>query len=512
MRQSHLIFSNTIIIWVARVFLLVPQLIMVPFLIHRIGDVGYGVYALTWSLMISIEQLQISLQSGVVKYSAGFLAQGRMDEVNKVVSSSFVYSLLLAAVGCTGTLVAAAFYEDPSGQIGTALAVVGVMILFIFPLTPYIAVIQSRQRYYVGAIAETISKYVGLLVLIVWFHTMGPSIEALIIIMAGMLFLSKLAQVPFAYRMVPGLHNRPSLFDWRSFRLIVSFGGVIVLFSLCLTANSTGVRWMMGILVSPSFVAHLAIILMPGLLISQIVLALTATVMAATSAYEATRNQRMLQELLIRGMRYTTILVLAGIIAAGLLMRNVLSIWVGPEYEFLAPYALVLFASISFSLSTSTSHHMLKGLGKLRGTVFISMMGLVIVPIGLILAVFFIWHDPYAATTAGLAAGMIVYGYLQIVFGSKAVDADLRRVLIRVYAQPLMVAAPVCLLALGIVTIIGIDGLVGRSCVSLLAVLLLFIACYLLIATEAEQQQIKELRQLILNRLLAMRETLVVRR
>jgi hypothetical protein len=54
MRQSHLIFSNAIIIWVARVLLLVPQLIMVPFLIHRIGDVGYGVYALTWSLMISI--------------------------------------------------------------------------------------------------------------------------------------------------------------------------------------------------------------------------------------------------------------------------------------------------------------------------------------------------------------------------------------------------------------------------------------------------------------------------
>jgi hypothetical protein len=75
-----------------------------------------------------------------------------------------------------------------------------------------------------------------------------------------------------------------------------------------------------------------------------------------------------------------------------------------------------------------------------------------------------------------------------------------------------MVAAPVCLFALGIVTIIGIDGLVGRSCVSLLALLLLFIACYLLIATEAEQQQVKELRQLILNRLLAIRETLVVRR
>jgi hypothetical protein len=126
--------------------------------------------------------------------------------------------------------------------------------------------------------------------------------------------------------------------------------------------------------------------------------------------------------------------------------------------------------------------------------------------------VFFIWHDPYAAATAGLTVGIIVYGYMQIIFGSRAVHADLRGVFIRVYAQPLMVAAPVCLLALGFVTIIGIDGLIGRICVSLLALLLLFIACYLLIATAAERQQVKELRQSILNRLLAIRETLVVRR
>ena len=121
MRQSYLILSNAAIMWATRVFLLVPQLILVPYLIGTIGESGYGVYALVWSLMMSIEQLQLSLQQGVVKYSAGFLAQGRMDEVNKVVSTSFVYSILLAVVACAGTLVAAAFYKDPTGQIGSTL-------------------------------------------------------------------------------------------------------------------------------------------------------------------------------------------------------------------------------------------------------------------------------------------------------------------------------------------------------------------------------------------------------
>jgi len=496
MRQSHLILANAAIMWATRVLLLVPQLVLVPYLIGTIGESGYGVYALIWSLMISIEQLQRSLQSGVVKHSASFLAQGRMDEVNKVVSSSFVYSLLLASVACMGTLVAAAFYNDPSGQIGTALVVVGIIALFIFPLTPYIAVIQSRQRYYVGAIADAVSKYVTLLVVMIWFHAAGPSVDALIIIMAGMLFLSRLVQVPVAHRLVPGLRNHFRLFDRRSFRLIVGFGAATVLASVCLAANSTGVRWLMDALVSTSFVAHMAIMLMPGLLLSQIIGPLTMTVMPATSAYEATGNKRMLQELLIRGMRYTTILALAGLLAACLLMRNVLSIWVGSDYQFLSPYALVLFASTAFLVSTSISHHMLKGMGKLRAVVSIYCVGLVIIPIGLILIVFRTWHNPYIAVTCGLGAGHLVCGCLQMKFCAKAAHANLRELLARVYVQPLIVITLVSFLTFGLITYAAIDGLLGRTCVSVLAILLFFSGCYACITTAAERQQVKEVIQL----------------
>lgn len=487
--------------WASRILQLVPQLILVPYLIGTIGESSYGVYALVWSLIMSIDQLERSLQSGVVKYNAGFLAQGRIDEVNGVVSSSFVYSALVAVLACTGILTAATFYKDRSGQIGPALAVVGIMVLFIVPLTPYIAVIQSRQRYYIGAIAETISKYVSLFAVLVWFKMMGPSVAALIIIMAGMLFLARLAQVPIAYRMVPGLQNHPRLFNGVHFRLIASFGAATVLASFCLLMNSTGVRWLMNSLVSTSFVAHMAIMLMPSLILSQIIGTMTITIMPATSAYEAMGNQRMLQELLIRGMRYTTILTLAGLLVAGLLMRNVLNVWVGPNYVFLAPYSMVLFASGAFMQSTSISHHMLKGMGKLRIVVLIYFLGLVIVPIGLIIVVFQIWRNPYVAATIGLAAGHWVCGCLNIVFCTQAVHADLRRILIRVYAQPLVVAVAAGLVVIGIVTYNGLDGLVARILVSFTTVLMFFSGCYVFISTEAERQQAAGLVQLAVNKI-----------
>jgi len=503
MRQSHLILSNAVIMWGTQVLNVVPQVILVPYLIGTIGEVGYGVYALVWPLIMSFDQLEKSSQFGVVKYSAAFFAQGLIHEVNKVISTSFVYSFFLAVLACIGIIVAAIFYNDPSGQIRFALVVVGIMILFIVPLTPYIAVIMSKQRYYVNAIADTLSKYISLLAVVMWFSMVGPSVEALIIIMACMLFLSRIAQVPIAYRFVPGLQNNPRLFDRESFRLIVAFGGVMVLASVCTAVNTTGVRWLMDVLVSTIFVAHLAIMLMPVMFLAQIIEAMTSTVMPAASAYEATGNQRMLQELLIRGMRYTVILALAGLFAAGLLIRNVLNLWVGPDYVFLAPYVLVLFATRSCMLSTSTAHQMLKGMGKLKAVMSIYLIGLVIMPIGTILAIFQVWHDPYVAVTAGLATGYVLCGCLQLAFCSKALQADLRSVLIRAYVQPLIVAAPVYFALFCTITFFGFNGLLARIIILITTVLLYFGGFYFFIATGAERQQVEELIKLVLNKIVA---------
>lgn len=505
MRQSHLILSNALIIWASRVLLLVPQLILVPYLISTIGESGYGVYALIWSLLMSIGQLEQSLQLGVVKYSAAFLAEDRVDKVNRVVSSSFVYSMLLAVVACVCIFIAAAFAGDPTGDLGFSLFVVGVLVLLMIPLTPYVAVIQSRQRYYVTVVAETLSKYIALGAVVTWFSLMTPTVGALMVITAGMLLLSRLAQVPVAYRMVPGLRNRVSLFDRQAFRLIVAFGGVIVLVALCGIANSTGVRWLMASLVSTGFVAHLAIILMPGLFLIQIIQAMTITIMPATSAYEATGNTRMLKELLIRSMRYACILVLAGSLVAALLIKDVLTLWVGPGYAFLAPYSLAFFLSAAFLMTTSSAHHMLNGLGRLRITFFNALVGLVLVPFVLILVLFFVWRNPYIAVTVGLAAGNIVPGLLQIGFAANAVHADLRDVFTRVYARSCMVAAPVIVLALALVRLGRLDGLLEMGCVSVLAVLLFLGGCYVFVATPAERQQAKALLHAILIRTAAVR-------
>jgi len=263
----------------------------------------------------------------------------------------------------------------------------------------------------------------------------------------------------------------------------------MVLASLCLAANEAGVRWMMDALVSTAFVAHLAILLMPVLLISQVVRAMTITAMPATSAYQATGNHAMLRELLIRGIRYTMVLAMAVPMVAVFLMKDVLTAWVGADYAFLTPYALVLVVSSSFMMSSSIGHHMLKGLGELRTVVWIYFGALVVLPFGLILALFGLGCDPYWTVTAGLATGHVACGLANALYAARAVGARFLNLAMRGWVACPATAAGAGLTVWSAGRVMGGEGLLFHAGLAGLAVAGHLAGCYFVIATKAERQQ-----------------------
>jgi len=477
--------------WGTRVLLLFPQIILVPFLLRSIGDSGYGVYALLWPLLVSIDQLGTSLQQGVVKYSAAFVAQKRIEDVNRIVSSSFIYSMIIAGtLFCAILTISVILVHD--GRMQSSLVVVAIAVLLLVPFTPYVAVIQSQQRYYVGALCETISKYLAILGVIVWFRFVGSSVQSALTIMAGMLVVSRLVQVPIAYRLIPGLRNHPGASNKESLKQIATFGGISVVIGLCLMGNSTGVRWLMGVLISPTFVAHFAILLTPSLLLSQVVSPMTTIVMPVASAYDASGKSTILQDMLIRGTRYTTILVLAGVILSIFCMPSLLTLWVGHEYSFLAPYALALFLCTAFMQSTATIHQMLKGVGYIGVAALASAIGLVLVPIPAVLGLYYCWREPYVAVCAGLGLGYGILGILHLVLGVRAFGVSPMELLRRAYGEPLAAAIVVLVVAYLWTWYRGFPSGIEVFAVALVSLMLYSLACFLLVATRQEREQIKD--------------------
>lgn len=480
---------------------LFPQMVLVPYLVNRIGEGGYGIYALAWSLLASIDQLEKSLQSGIVKYCAGFIAQQRMDEVNKILSTSFIFSLFIGAVFCAVILVVAVSYKTDNEALSVSLIIIGIMLLLIIPVTPFIGIAQSKQRYYIGGIADTTSKYASLIAIVVWFAIFGASVETLIIIMAVTLFISRISQVPITYKLVPGLKNHIGLFDKKSLKMIGAFGAATVIASLCLAFNSTGVRWLMSELVSTTFVTHLVIILMPTLLLSQIIGAMTVTAMPAASAYAILGRQNALRELLTRGARYTMMLSLGVLLSAMVAMTDVLRLWVGQNYEFLAPYALLLLSGCALMQSTSVAHHMLKGMGRVNIVVFVYFVGLVVVPFALIVSMLYMQMNPYIAVSAGLSAGYIVTGFLQIYFCGKAVNAHFGALFIQSYVKPIAAASALFLVNIFLNLITETSGAFWSVSIATSIAVAYYAVCYFLIASSQEREEINDLVQLLVKKL-----------
>ena len=488
---------NTFVIWGTTLLRMIPPLIMVPFLIRNIGESGYGEYALLWSLLMAIEQLEISLQSGSIKYGAACIAENRIGDLNKLLSSTFAYSILLAVLSCLAVIVLSLANSNATEGMKISLQIVGLMMLFLVPTTPFIGIIKAKQRFFIDSLAGILAQYAGLVFIVLWFRIFQPSVEAVIAISVGTLLLSRLTQLPIAYKLIPGLQNRLKHFDWKIFRLVVGFGIMIVLSALCNVANTTGIRWLSGMLVSTTFVAHLAIFLMPGVFLASIVQAMTITVMPAASGYQATQNSSMLKELFLKSTRYTVLLVSGGLLASILLMRSILNIWVGPQYEFLYVYALINLSGISVLLSASSAHHMLKGFGALRQILFAYALGLAVIPILIFLMIFSIWKSPYIAISAGLFLGNVLAGVVQIRFCSKAVRMNLRQFLRRAFIEPIVPAVLSLALALGTIALTGLRGFKGSFAVTILSIIIFFSSFYFFIASKKEREQLKGLLQMI---------------
>lgn len=501
MRQSQLILSNTFILWLCNVLSIFPPLILVPFLIQTLGESGYGAYTLIWSLFMAIEQFQKSLQSGVVKYCSAYLAKKDISGVNRILSTSFVYSIFLALIAFISFLFISLVYNDPSAQIKHSLLIISLFMLLLVPITPYVAIVQARQRFFIESSIALLFKYLSLGFIYVWFIFVSPSLIALIIVMATSLLISRLINIPISHKLVAGLKTNLRLFDKGDFRLIAAFGSATILASICLALNSTGLRWLMDFLESKSFVAHLAIIMTPTILLSQIVSAMTVTIMPATSAYASTGNTRMLGELLIRSMRYVAILISAACLASGLLLKSAFLLWLGPDYTFLAPYALAVFISMGFMLSTSTIHHMLKGLAKLKTVIFIYFVALVVMTFCATLILYVIGKSSYLSVTIGLSAGYISCALLHILKGAKAVSVSQSDLLRRVYYRAPSAAVILYFLGKVLSSALAFNHIWQSVLITLGALLIFAFVCFRFIATKTEKDQFSELLLLFRKRI-----------
>ena len=84
--------------WLSSGIALITGVFLSPFLIHKLGPEGYGVWTLSFALVEYYWLLDLGFRSAVVKFVAHYAATDDQAGINRVVNTALAYGLGMAAV------------------------------------------------------------------------------------------------------------------------------------------------------------------------------------------------------------------------------------------------------------------------------------------------------------------------------------------------------------------------------------------------------------------------------
>jgi O-antigen/teichoic acid export membrane protein len=495
MRQSHRLIYNAMVGWVAHVVEVAIGFLLLPFLVHRVGAAGYGIYGLAFSVSMALDFVRVALAAALTKFVAGYAAQDSRDDINRVLGTTcaFGWTIGLLAGGAVIALqnpLADLMSIAPADRevFQDSLVAMGVLIAVSFGLMPYLGVLLGYQRHDLMRLGQAAVRIAQALLMVGWFVFVGPAVTPLAVITLICGVLLHLVWMGAAYRSWPWLRGSPRQFRVDTLKMVLGFAVMMILIGLTAMLMQQGGRWIVGGMISVDFVTYFTVMTTPAWFIFSAVQDLTLTIMPAASKYQAADNQLMLIDLFVRGTRYSLLIAGACVAIFAPILHPLLNLWMGPEFEHLASPMLPLLVSAGLGGSCSCAHNMLKGLGKPQ-LVLASSLTSAIISLILMAVAIKVFKATDWAVSLGFATFCVLSCVLQNWLCLRVTEASWRKLLWQAYGQPLVILVPVVGGALLLTRKLDVQGVVPTA-ISAATTVLAFALPFSALFFSAEEWQL----------------------
>lgn len=337
---------------------LATNLVMFPFVVHRLGDAASGVWLLISAVTGYMGLMELGIVPSLTQTVASALGRGEPDAANRAASSS---RALLIGLGATSLLLLAGaptlvrvlkIPPDLEQQALLALRVAIVGFAFRMPLAAYQGILlgsQRQDRCNQLWIAVGLAKFLAAAVVL----TLGYGLVALVTTEMMVHLLAGALQVRWVYIEIPGLR-----LSWRLVRLdearhLLSFGSAILAVSVCSIIIEQVDRLVVASFLPIAMVTHYA----AAWKLYMLAYTLTTTVVQAVTPLAARlhglSDQDELRRLFVRTTKYSTIIAWPLVLSLGLAGGFLLHIWMGEA--FVSSLAVVQVLVVGF-IVTAHNH------------------------------------------------------------------------------------------------------------------------------------------------------------
>lgn len=372
------ILRNVLSTWVGYAVTISVGFLMAPYVVHHLGNTGYGVWTLVMALTGYFGMLDIGIRQSVSRFVARYLALKDEDSVNRTVSTAIA---MLGGGGLLALLATIAlyigfgvFHVGPEMQHAakTAMLLAGLNISLALPMSVFSATLIALERFDVIT-GVTIVGAITRASLVVTFLNLGHGIVTLALIWLLVGFSEYLAMAICTNRLYRPLRIRwryvekarcKELFGFGIYRFIWIVANQLIFYSDSLV---------IGAALNAAAITYFTI---AGSLINygrNIVSLATDTLYPAASRLDAQNDRAGLRELLVFGSRIGLLIGVPMCCGFLFLGNDFIGLWMGPRYALSATLLMILTIPQFTSMSQYISALILVGMARHKVLAFVAL-------------------------------------------------------------------------------------------------------------------------------------------
>ena len=390
MGLKNILARNVLWNWSGMAVQMGAGFIVAPFLVHQLGETGYGLWILVASLTGYFDVLDLGLRSSLGRHIALHRAQNDAEGVKSVMATGLTLLCTQAVLILLGTLVAIILFfhlfdvpESQATSVKVALLLIAANLAMIFVFSIFDSALWGFQRFDLINQVE-IPSVLARMGLTFYVVGNGYGLVGLSVITVAVTLVNGLAKMAFAFRLPFDLRFGRRNIERATASVLFRFGFWCFLLSVARTATSQAGVLIVGSLLAVALVTPFSVASRLVAYANSILIVTTGVLTPVATAFHAAQDRAQQQRLYIHGGKYCLAIAL---FFAGLFLvlgGSLIQLWMRGDLEHAAALLVVLVLGELLPMSQWVTYSLVVGAGHHR---FLALLSICELATGVALAI-----------------------------------------------------------------------------------------------------------------------------